>query len=195
MLKTVTLGNNALTDLETAMDYLRAYTVDLVPHIARAVNQASARCEGYCQRKLKSRDWDLVLDGTGRNTIYLPHYPITDVASAGVNQFDGQAPRDLDLTAVIFDDAGLLYLPNDRFPKGTKNIAITATCGFLAGTHDEALQDLERACLRLTQVFYQDWANGAGRSTSKGVAGTQATWESVDLPDDVKLILNQYVVI
>lgn len=193
MLKDVTLATYALTDVETAFDYLRLHEViEDTPHVTRAINHATAQIERYTERALKSRAHTFILDGDGTRVIILPEWPITTLTSADYIDTTTNTYYPIVTTGAVSDDGGIVTLANDAFGMGTRNIRVIATCGYLAGTHDSQLQDLERACLRLTQVFYQDWKNQVGRAVNAGIAGESASLSQSSMPEDVALSLLQY---
>ena len=160
----------ALVDLETAYDYLRQPPPEHKPRVVEAINRATLLMESRCRRRLLSRSYTgataLRVNGTGADRLYLPEWPPTAVASAS-DVRDGVTTV-LDLTDAVFDEAGLLVLSADHFPSGTLNISVAATCGYLAGTHDDVLADLRGWCCEIATIFYQDWAASTGRAVESG---------------------------
>jgi hypothetical protein len=205
----VTLPSWALTSLPAARQYVRAELADDDATLTMLVRAASARIERHTQRKLKSRSYAaaaagppvvvesrLMVSGHGENCVTLPEWPVTSFAGA----WYAEAQNDTSLVLTRLNDAvyqlepgGIVRLLRDVFPHGTNNIRVAATCGYLAGTHDAELYELEHACLRVVQVLWQDYRNQVGRAESVSGGGQSLSFASGDIPPDVKMMLEPYM--
>lgn len=196
-LETVTISPVALTDLESARDYLKLGTNERDPWITAIINEATGVMEQMTRRRLKSRVYDgttwpvLLLDGDGSNSLLLPEYPVTAVSS--VRWRDGNdAYNASTITSARFGADGLLHLPNDSFPKGVKNIEVECTAGFVAGTHDAQLAALELCCKRIVQIGYADWDQKMARGTGISIQGFSVNFVRGAFPRDVMETINQF---
>lgn len=205
MLKDVTLSTYALTDLETAFDYLRLVEHDQVPHVARAVNRATATIESYTTRQLKSRVQSFRMSGNPKRIIYTPEWPLTAVTSILIYMSDGVTTYAPDLTGMTFQANGQILLAAQSFTGvggywsgqlygdgWASNVQVDCTTGYSTSAHPTEMSALEGACLRLAQVYYQDWRNTVGRAQSVGVGGTSETLAMTDIPPDVECVLRQF---
>src|SRR3990172_3603581 len=192
-LETVTLLAAALTDTESARDYLRLDDDTNDPAVIQLVNEATGRIERYCMRKLRSRTYGgatvLVVSGDDTDLAVCPEYPVTTLTSIKARDSSGGLAA-LSITGARLSRKGIIQLPNDVFPSGSYNVEIECVAGYLAGTHDSELADLERACRRLVQVGWQDYLNKVGRGTGFDLQGMRLNLIDAELPKDVAGILD-----
>lgn len=199
MPKVASLRAYALADVESAMDSLRVTDQSLRNDVIRALNRASRDIENLTRRKLLARSSTFTLDGSdsrglNRNmhSIMLPEWPantVTDVRFITA----GASAVHADLTGVIAEGSGKVTLAYDVFPWGVGNISVTANCGYDATLHPEAVEQLQDACLALTQVYYQDWLNQTGRATSIGVGGSSAQVGVTGIPESIAASLDRFI--
>ena len=198
-LETATLITGALTDVESARDYLALDSDQHDPWLTVLINEATGLIERRTRRRLKSRTYDgqgsnpaaFVLDGTGSSEIILPEWPATALSSARYRDANDLNTA-LSIVSVRFSAGGIVVLPNDVFPRGFQNIEIKATAGYLAGTHDSEIAALEHACKRLVQVLYQDWKEKIGRGTGITIQGLSVQFINKPLPADVEAIVSDF---
>lgn len=197
----VTLPSWALTSIAAARQYVQADLASDDETLTLLVRTASARIEKHVQRKLKSRvyaatptDTRFMVSGRGTDCVTLPEWPVTAFAGAWYAASDGAALVLTRLSDAVYqlEPGGILRLLSDNFPTGINNIRVAATCGYVAGAHDAELYELEHACLRVTQVLWQDWRNQVGRATAVSGGGQSLSFSDGDLPPDVKQILEPY---
>lgn len=195
--ETVTISPVALTDLESARDYLKLGNNERDPWLTVIINEATGLMERMTRRRLKSRTYDgmtwpaLLVDGDGSNLILLPEYPVTAVSSVRWRDAS-DAYTSSTITSARFGGEGYLYLPNDSFPKGFKNIEVKCTAGYVAGTHDAELSALELCCKRLIQIGYSDWDNKLARGTGISIQGFSVNFVRSALPRDVMETIDQF---
>jgi hypothetical protein len=194
---TVTLYSGALLTREMALASLgrskvRAEGDDEL--ILAAINYATAEMERVTNRRLAARDYAtttrLRLDGGGDNYLRLTEYPVNTVTSA-VSLDDDDAETALDLTGKrLFTDTGRVYLPWQTVPEGVGNILVTCNCGYPAVSAGR--YDLERMCLRLTTVIFQDIAKQAGRITDATLLSATYRIPGFEMPADIAAGLKAY---
>lgn len=190
------ISDASFVTLEAARAYLdRETNQDFDAIISACVNGAAGRLERYTGRRLKSRAYAaataLVVDGEGRNELTLPEYPLTAIAEIRERYIDGTS-RKVIITNARFSEAGLLWLPNDYFGRGFRNIEIDCTAGYDQTLHPEAWADLRKCALRIVQVDFQDRVNQVGRGASFSVGGESLAFIDRPLPQDVEQILRDY---
>ncbi|HQJ23325.1 MAG TPA: hypothetical protein PK475_08275, partial [Rectinema sp.] len=137
------LSTDALTSWETAKTML-GFTDDLQLAVEFLINAVSATANRISGRRLKARDYDLRLNGTGKNSIVLPEYPIASLSKIyidGNREFPPESEIDPDMLS-IDSDGGIIRLHDMIFPAGTGNVRIIAKLGY-----DPIPQDLELAVL------------------------------------------------
>lgn len=196
-IETVTLNPFALTDVESARDYLGLTSNDDDAWITVIVNEATALLERRTRRKLKSRAYDgmqaplLLLDGDGSNSIVVPEYPVTAISSARYRDVNDVYTA-IVITSARLYESGIVELPQDFFPKGSLNIELKVTAGFTPATHSSELAALENAAKRIVQVVYQDWRLKLGRGTGLTVEGLSLNLINRALPYDVESVIDNF---
>jgi hypothetical protein len=162
--------------------------------IMSAVNYATAEMERITHRRLAARAYAsatrLRVDGDGDQYLRLSEYPVNAVTSA-VYVDDSGAESALDLTgARLLTETGRVFLPWQKVPEGVGNILVTCNCGY-AETAPERY-DLERLCLRLTTVIYQDLKKQSGRVTDATLMSATARIPDFEMPADIAAGLLAY---
>jgi len=194
MLLDRTILPEALTSVEAARDFLKIEDAEHDPTLIVFINGITTAIEAYCCRGLKSIAEVQYLSGTGTNTINPTRWPVTTLTSATYLTGDYSTTEALDIAGWRCDDAGRLFLPNDRFYRGFQNIALTGVFGYLAGTHDRDLMLLETACQLWLRRAWQGFTNQTGAVDSVGAGSASAQFkEGAGVPDDVKVLLRKYV--
>lgn len=194
----VTLYAGALATRETALTSLgRARTREEGDDdlIMAAVNYATAEMERITNRLLAARDYAtttrLRIDGDGDHYLRLSEYPVNAVTSA-VSLDDSGVETALNLTGKrLLNESGAVFLPWQVVPEGVGNILVTCNCGY--ATLTPARYDLERLCLRLSAVIYQDLKKQAGRVTDTTLLSATSRIPDFVLPADIADGLKAYV--
>jgi hypothetical protein len=190
---TTELVVGALTTLVTAKTFLkRDDTTDDDVKIALCVNHATGAIERWCRRKLKSTTATYYVDGTGERSVALPEWPMTSLSSASLVSSGGGEDTEIDISSVIPHEGGVVALRGDVFPAGSRNICISAVCGYKAGVHDSELAALELACLALTQVYFVKMNNQAYGVAAIGLSGNSADIPSEPMPLEVIEIIKNF---
>ena len=194
-LEDVVLLASALTDVESARDYLQLSDDSLDRRVIEWINAATGWIERRTRRALKSRSYSgasaLKVNGYGTKEAVCPEYPVTTVSSVSVRESDGTLTA-LDITGHRIEPGGVIFLPNDVIPEGEANVELTVIAGYLAATHDAELAVLEHACERLVLVYYQDWKDKIGRGTGYSVAGFSVSLIRDPVPADVSDLVDRF---
>jgi len=80
----MSLNANALATFAQAVA-LFGYQADEQNAVENLINIASARMEIHCRRALAARDYVLLLEGTGCDTLILPEYPVNTVTRLSID--------------------------------------------------------------------------------------------------------------
>jgi hypothetical protein len=154
--------------------------------LALLVTAASAFIDSYCDRDFALHTGATeIRNGTGTKRIMLFNTPIASVASVSVN---GQALKastgPSDPLGYVYDK-DLVYLRDGCFTKGAQNVVIVYTGGFATPP-----ADIKQACIEL--VLYK-WAKRDRQDKKmETLQGQNVMFESRDMPEGVKTVLNQY---
>lgn len=139
----------------------------------------------------------LRVSGQGDRYLYLPHHPVIELFSVALVAADG-TEEELDTTAwVELGDTGVVHLPNEVLPAGTRNLKVECSAGYRApyGTEagDRAQVDrLKRGVLRLAQVLLADELNAAGRAVSKNLLREGLSLGSFEMPADIQAAIDSF---
>jgi hypothetical protein len=195
---TVTPADNAII---TVADYASLFgTIDaaLENRIQTLINRASGRIELYVGRTLASKSYAgataLILDGTGRNKIVSPHYPVTAVAHL---YLDGSrtfgSDTEVDPSDYTLDGpAGLIKLHGTyRTPPGFGTVRLECTAGYLATSKE--WQVLQEACSELVKWMAGRGGptGGIGMKSTIDTNGVGQSWET-SLPLDIQDMLEPF---
>jgi hypothetical protein len=128
-----------LPTIQPVKDYLEIEGDADVPTLERITNAATQAIERMLARKIISRSHVGIFDGNGYATFLLPQYPITAVASVylGRNALGDGIAEDSTYYEWNEDEPeeGMLYLTTGAsFPKGSRNVKITWTAGYVTKT-------------------------------------------------------------
>jgi uncharacterized phiE125 gp8 family phage protein len=193
----VTLYASALTARDTVLASLgrgRAREEGDDDLIMASVNYATAEMERITGRRLAARDYTsatrLRIDGDGDHYLRLSEYPVNTVTSAASVDENGVETA-LDLTGKrLLNDSGRVFLPWQTVPEGVGNILVTCNAGY--ASTDPARYDLERICLRLSAVIYQDLKKQAGRVTDATLLSATSRIPDFEMPADIANGLKAY---
>jgi hypothetical protein len=154
------------------------------PLVQRLITAASTFIRNYVGDVLNSQAYTEIRDGTGTGKIILRHQPVTAVASVSIG------PPSVNRVALVadvdyvFTRFGIQSLGRS-FPRGVANIAIVYTAGYVA-----APADIEGVAAKLAALRYKE-AERIGQVT-KSLAGQTISFDTSDIPKDVRLVLDQY---
>lgn len=177
-----------------SLDAVKAYLAvtgagsdDLLTRVADA---ASERVEAYTSRLFVTRSVTEVVDGTGRSSLRLRHFPVVAVQEVKLRYslLDAWTSVDVAIETVLDPRGGLLYLTGLHFPKGPLSTTVTYTAGF--GAQDAATlpADVVQAGLELAKYIYDRKTSGATMASQITMGPTSASIIP-DMPADVKAAL------
>jgi len=186
------LDENALIDFAKMQAYVPTLLAGEQAHVEDLINVASAAINGYCKRKLKARDHIVTLDGTGRNELLLPEYPIVSVAHLYIdpNWLFGPSTEVDSTIYTIYKERGVLWSWSG-FPLYPQCVKSEFRAGFEEGA---VPQDLQIAAVE-TVAWYLDRFRGEGRVGVRQIQnpdGIATTFEP-DIPLSAKFRLDPYV--
>lgn len=190
----MSLDANALITLQDAKEHLTIVGAESDPVIEGLINTASALCEDFTGRALKSAERTEVYDGTAGTELTLRQYPITEVATV---EFLTSGPPDAwteqDLSAYglyvvqpVEDTIGFRTL---AFPYWRQNVRVTYTAGYVA-----VPSKLKEACRQIVlSIWKQRDKQAAGVSSMSVPGGQTVTYTTEDIPKQAKTLLAEYV--
>ncbi len=184
------VGEHALTSWKTAVSMF-GYLNDEQTLVEKLIDQATARMELYTKRKLAARDYDAVqLDGTGRDYLLLPEYPVNSIESVNLDSSRtfGDATL-LDSSDYIIDsDAGIIRLFSGVFPGYRGSVLVSYNAGFASTS--QLYPMLEGGCLETVHWLKTRYAGGIGKRTETNADGMSVGYE-IDLPVNVRSMLDE----
>lgn len=131
--------------------------------LEKMIDRASSHVESYLDRKMLSRSYTEVQDGTRGNTLVLRNFPVTSVTSLRTRSGD-QTFND-PLTEIPSSDFSLeqesvIRLFRDRlFPRGVQNVRCVYDAGYRrvdqVGSAPVLPFDLSYATILMVEYFYQ----------------------------------------
>lgn len=185
----------------TIDDYASLFgTVDsaTATKVQTLINRASARIELYVGRTLASTVYAgataLILDGTGRNKIVSPHYPVTAIAHLyldGSRDFGSNTEVDPD-DFTLDGPAGIIKLHGTyRTPPGFGTVKLECTAGYLATSKEWRV--LQEACSELVKWMAGRGGptGGIGMKSSLTTDGLSQSWETT-MPLDIQDMLENF---
>lgn len=157
------------------------------------IDAVSSYFNNYTGRHLKSSTYAEYYDGNGDNELHLNQFPIT---STGITLYilddTRSATTDYQVDStdiIIYPDEGKIWLYDDTFSEGNRNVYVGYTAGY---TSSGMPGDLKRAALETALVFWnrEDKKDRVGVRTEAFEGGSR-TYES-DIPWGAKVVLDNY---
>jgi hypothetical protein len=188
-------ADTALITLDEYQAIFGEIDASIRDRIQTLINRASSRIELYVGRTLKSTTYAeataLILDGTGRDVVISPHYPIVAVAHLYLDGSRAFGP-DTEIAPGDFTPdgpAGLIKLHGGRrTPLGAGTVKLECTAGYIAGSKE--WQVLQEACSEL--VKWMDGragpTGGIGMKSTINMDGVGQSWET-QIPLDIQNML------
>lgn len=163
-------------------DYLGLRSGDDDNLLSRLCLAATDWMQTYLNRDIASVAYASELrDGTGTQSLMLANSPITAVSSVFIN---GTA---LDPSKFIFDNYLLIRTDGSVFTRGLRNISVSYTAGFIV-----VPDDIVQACVELVAWRYKEKERVGQSTVSFASSGQNVTYQTSDVPADVKTTLNNY---
>lgn len=177
------MSSGDLTTLANVKGYLPglANTNAMDAVLARLITAASAWIRDYLNRDILEASYTEVLDGSGGPRLFVGQYPVTAVSALAV---DGQA---VSPSGVVFKGAMLTRTDGGRFGRGLSNVVVTYTAGYAA-----VPSSIEKDCITLVCWRYRERERLGLVSKSLQTGGEVESYQTKDVPDDVKTSLNNW---
>lgn len=161
------------------------------------INQASSRIEQFCNRNLKAADYSttaaLILDGSGTDTLIVPHFPVNSISKLYIDTgrtFAATSEVSSD-EYVLYAKSGLITLYSDIFPAYPACVKLECNAGYAATDAD--WQIIQSACYELVR-----WMAGRfgaigfiGMRSQTNADGMNTSWET-DMPMNIKQMLEPF---
>lgn len=173
-----------LTNLDDVKAWLKITSNTDDALLTTLITAASKAMQTFMNRTIASQAYTETRNGVGGCRMSFANYPVTAVASVTVG-------LTVILPAASFGSAGYrftdrqLVLTGYEFCRGFANVVLGYTAGF-----DTVPEDLAQAAKELIGMRYRE-RDRIGQK-SKIIDKETITFNTADMPDDVKLILNNY---
>jgi uncharacterized phiE125 gp8 family phage protein len=181
---------SALVELEEVKAWLDIKASDKDNWFQQLINRVSADCAAYCDRTLISATYtDAEYDGTGSDTLVLPHYPVSAITAlkASINGAALTEGREEDF---VFDsDTGIVTLIGGTFSKEKRGVTITYTAGY---TLANVPQDLKQAVLEAIAFRYMEMDRKRVGVTSQEAGQQRSYYTTEPYPEHVRQVWDRY---
>lgn len=126
----MTIATNALVTLARQKTYLQETGATHDTELEMLINGVSSFFDLFAGRtQLRAKDYDnLLLDGNGKNRLYVPDFPINEVSA--LEESDVELTEDTDFYVYSRHNQGYLKRNGDNWLEGHKNIDLTYNAGF-----------------------------------------------------------------
>jgi hypothetical protein len=160
------------------------------------INKASARIELYTRRSLKAQDYTsaaaLVLDGSGRDTLVLPHHPVNTISKLYIDT--GRAflvSSEVGTTEFSLRKAeGMIILYAGTFPRGIDIVKVECNAGYASTTPEWVT--LQTACLELVRWMSSRFAGFIGKRSETNADGMNIGYE-IEIPLNIRSMIDPFV--
>lgn len=173
-----------LTKLDAVATWLNVTSDAEKVILSQLITAYSTWIQSWLSRNIPEQDYSDSFDGTGSNRLLMPQWPITDVASVAVNGVSIPKASSVTESGYRWSDTAII-LNGYKFARGDANVEITYTAGY-----SPIPADLARTCVDMVAIHYRE-KDRVGVA-SKSLAGETISYSLVDMPQQVKTILNQY---
>lgn len=157
--------------------------------LTRLLNSFSAVFERETRRTIAETDYVYRCDGNGKSELFLPEYPITEVASVIIDGTAIDAAEENEDTGEYSEgwylEDNVLYLEGYTFPRGSRNVRVAYSAGY--GTVPDDIQQ----CI-ISMVAYQ--YRGKGHIGLRSEASSEKTtyFQVDEWPADVLACMDRY---
>lgn len=165
--------------LKMAADYVAEddYLNDLLSAASEEIRQ-------YCRQDFDLAQFDEAYNGSGNRWLQLSQAPVKSIVSVSVNGS----------TVSVSDGYGPGYIQTDRalarvigfWPEGFANCRVVYIAGF-----DVVPEDVQQACAHIAALRYR-MREHLGM-VSKASGNSTDTYDTIDLPQSIKDLLDQYI--
>jgi len=164
-----------LTTLANVKAYLRIKNNGDDDLLELLISSASKFIEQWCGRSFTANDYIEKFDGTNKDYHFLRNTPINEIDYVKVNDDLKEVQNYNDEMVVI----------SSTFLKGRINCEIGYNAGFAT-----VPADIEQACIELVGIKYKQIETL--NLSSKAIAGETTSFITKDIPDFVRIVLQQY---
>lgn len=195
------LASYALVSAVEAQDYINLSGKTAVDLTIELINYCSDAVRKYCGRDFIKTEHTELIDGRGRNSIYLKHWPILDSTDDGTisdpavyldyNRDDTwEAISTYNMTAkwTMTKTHGEIYLNEaNLFPLGKKNIKVIYTAGYLNAAAVPG--SLKLAVMKLMAWYKAETEKNKHGVRSITISGESVGYDFTTWPKDVIRVL------
>jgi hypothetical protein len=182
---TITPAENAVVTWEKVKLMLSLSDED-EEYVEELIGRASATMETKVGGYIKQRERTFYLDGTGRQKLIVPDYPLGESVAVFVDSSRVFEEETEETLGVMYPEEGMIFLETG-WPAGARNIMVVADVGY-----DPIPLDLEDAC---TKIVAANWSAYRGKrlgiKASTGMDGQRLEFE-VGIPLDAHRVLESY---
>lgn len=174
------LEPNALIDVAYIESVARVIADADEARYEALINQASSLCEARTDRKLAAQPLDMIFDGTGKDTLLLPEYPIVSVTSVHIDATRQWGAED-EVTDYYKDDSLGILFRDSGWGWVRRSVRVQFTAG-----HETVPEDLKEACLEIVL-----WLAPRQKAGSVGLRGTKVDGQEHELEITIPLHAQQ----
>ncbi|MDQ1326679.1 MAG: hypothetical protein QG564_1805 [Campylobacterota bacterium] len=164
-----------LTSVADVKKYLRINSATDDALIGSLVSSASKFIESWCGRSFSAADYVEKFNGTNRDYHFVKHTPLNSLVYVKVNNINEE---------VLNYNEEMIVISN-TFKSGRINCEISYNAGY-----DVIPADIEQACIELVGIKYKQIETL--NLSSKAIAGETTSFIVNEMPDFVKVVLQQY---
>jgi hypothetical protein len=158
--------------------------------LTRLITAASQFIQSWLQRQIAVSDWIEVRDGNGGQRMAFANFPVSAVLALSI---DGivipPAPGGGGFGAGYVFSPTELALRSYVFSRRAQNVIVTYTAGYAS-----VPPDIAQACIALVCQRYRERSR-IGEVSKALMSGETVTYAQKDMSDDVKTLLQQYLVV
>lgn len=155
-----------LTSLDHVKAFLSVKGVDDDEVLARLITSASAYIKQELNNPILSTTYDERYDGSGRDMLVMPQWPITAITSVSINGAALSASPDGLAYGYMLSDMAIIRL-GGVFDKGRRNVRVVYTAGYI-----ETPPEIDQVCVELVALAHRGRARIGEKSRSLGAAGS-----------------------
>lgn len=149
--------------------------------LSMLISSADSLAKSYCGRSFEVADYDVLLDGTGRDSLLLPEYPVQSVT---VLEVDGMA-----ISSFYIEPNGIIIVDSGRIPEGKRNVHVVYRAGY---EPDAVPGDLKEAVFILVASRYTLARERSHNLSSRWVEDVKVDYREAEIPLEAKAILERY---
>lgn len=137
----------------------------------------------YCDVDFQQADHTETYDGDGTSNLLLDHYPVVSVSSLAVDTIAITS----DQYVIRTGEGEIQFIDGSAFSKDFQNVQITYRAGM-----SEVPQQVKFAIIDLVARKFKQVDKGRMGVSSESFGDQSITYQTEELTDDIKIILNRY---